>query len=835
MTVTASAPPTQTKPHTRHYPLDLPELPFERYEHRRLVARDILVNRIMSEYMFPSKVKPRLYDSYATYPLNFGAIKSQDQHLGADLHLLRNMLCTTSTIEPAPLDVPLKVPVLNNDRSVHRGSKRLGNRHAMGRPARWYDINVAGPRTAPATLGDEILDLVQRHYMEMDDPSLRLWMQKAQPPLRTPANPLEAASPSNNTASTPATSRPRRPKEGTRAGAVQTRKINQNTDRNLEQKKWSPTDTAHLKSLQKHAQTAQSCLLFDGGAFLPALRPPLLADPSNAVSARARIEKQLRGRAENFLVWPVTDTPLRLILAPRWEYRRRHDTLWDPNAKRVDFATGRRGRGLDRDGAWSTAKWNGDQRAGRTGRAGRRRAASEPPAGMFMTARMPRSVYKLSRKELVLPKMKLAALDRRSRRRSLSRTRIAEMFDWNTVLNGAPDKRNLGIGSAISTSTRVCGTRTPPVVKTPNPVMPKPPQQPAVTNSDITNVATVLNNIGAIYHSMAGESTENRVIKDDMSKIYNTVKAVRDGDMSIQVAETTFKDPNIRSLFRVYFVLALPVFPAKISRCANCLSTAHLTCNCPAPCGFCGAPNPAENVDMSAYAMIHNQTKAGEHDAPHLAPQCPVQRQNRCKCTPFPMYHVAAKCPVTCSRDCGNRSHPTGHFKHRNAMTCKSRCCMCGIKGHSGKECKLRTCRCGGLHLGQDCGWSPICRVQGCGRYLCGLHCIECGSRKQERVEGMEFVGGLCRACLGAEQEEAEDEVAKDEGHGQDQSSNAAGVGQAATKTNRRRQRKDKGAEKEKEKKSEDDGPWYAPLKPKPQPTEKKAHAGKLREQKKKK
>ena len=126
----------------------------------------------------------------------------------------------------------------------------------------------------------------------------------------------------------------------------------------------------------------------------------------------------------------------------------------------------------------------------------------------------------------------------------------------------------------------------------------------------------------------------------------------------------------------------------------------------------------------------------------HTAKRCPVSPLNRCKCGPFPVYHTAKNCPVPCSRPCGSPL-PRNHRKHRNAMTCRYRCCMCGIRGHSGKDCRLKKCRCGGQHLGQDCGWNPVCRVPRCDRYLCGVHCRECGSTDRP------FVGWRCAACLG--------------------------------------------------------------------------------------
>lgn len=75
-------------------------------------------------------------------------------------------------------------------------------------------------------------------------------------------------------------------------------------------------------------------------------------------------------------------------------------------------------------------------------------------------------------------------------------------------------------------------------------------------------------------------------------------------------------------------------------------------------------------------------------------------------------------------------------------MMCEARCSMCGLRGRSGRECQQKRCRCGGIHLGRHCGWKPGCVVEGCDRYLCPVHCRECGSTERP------FVGGRCKACL---------------------------------------------------------------------------------------
>ena len=129
--------------------------------------------------------------------------------------------------------------------------------------------------------------------------------------------------------------------------------------------------------------------------------------------------------------------------------------------------------------------------------------------------------------------------------------------------------------------------------------------------------------------------------------------------------------------------------------------------------------------------------------AGHASERCPVSKRNRCKCRPWPMYHTARECPVKCSRLCVGAVEGRWEEKHNApAMLCRVRCCMCGARGHGGRDCRLQRCRCGGAHLGQDCGWRPACPVEGCGMYLCPEHCRECGSSRGP------LVGWRCAACL---------------------------------------------------------------------------------------
>ncbi|KAI0458746.1 hypothetical protein F5B21DRAFT_459297 [Xylaria acuta] len=155
--------------------------------------------------------------------------------------------------------------------------------------------------------------------------------------------------------------------------------------------------------------------------------------------------------------------------------------------------------------------------------------------------------------------------------------------------------------------------------------------------------------------------------------------------------------------------------------CSNCVQYGHETKNCPSNCGYC---NSSE----------------------HRARNCTLKASNRCKCQPFPQFHRASKCHVQCSRRCGS-PHPPGNYKHINAMLCSNRCCMCGVKGHSGTKCSLKECPCGEQHLTQDCRWKVECSSKGCYYYLCSIHCKECGM-KREKGSGNAFVGRTCQNCL---------------------------------------------------------------------------------------
>lgn len=763
--------------HVRHYPLDI-DLPFERYEHRQLTVRDILVHRIMSKLLFPmSKGLAHAFDTQRSKENglhNFGPIKQHDRTLARDLEILRKMLATCSTTDLSR--DPFVKPVRAN---FFRG---FGLRRVEP-PHNFHDLLHEGDANVRVTVGEEILDLVRRHYFETDDTCTRIWLRATEPIMLSSYSTLPAAPQAKHT----------------HAASAQERKRRDSITRGHDEKKWYHEDTEHLKSLQMYTRTAHSLKLYDGGARVPPLRQSLLSARASRIQYQAMRtelgdpvllssgnpwEQVVKGL---IYPWPEGGAPRRLLQVPSWQnWRQKHQWFRDrAYAPPVDFASGRTGRGMDRDGIWATGcstEEEGDR--GRSTRCGRRRASSEPPPDVFTSARLPWSFHP-PREMLIFPKMNLATMDRRARRRSLSRTRIAEMFDWNTVLMAQPTKEMPTEPLEQSSRTNVRGEpRT----------LPRKPYEPACVNTLELSLETM-----RLSHSIGW-----REWSDDISTAIERsavpIKACCRGTAA--------------------------------GSCANCTSMGHVTSHCSKPCGFCGAPSTNTPYPAGCNATFPRSVLSrfgdGEKQAVvqnenlHMASECPVATHNRCKCGPFPQYHVAAKCPIVCSRKCGN-DHPPGHFKHKGAMTCTAKCCMCGTKGHSGQQCKLKRCRCGEAHLGQDCRWQVECRVKGCGRFLCGVHCIECGMSRAELDEGLSFCGGRCPSCLAETEGATADGIslASDEGDGQKeerpQKDRGAHMQQVSQKRVRRKNVR-KRRDPERKTSNKEEFPWYAPLQPRTRP-----------------
>lgn len=652
---------------------------------------------------------------------------------------------------------------------------------------------------------EEMLDLVRMHYMETDDPVTRLWLGMMDPPRQSGYQTVPKMTAKYNS----------------HKDLVKQRMAWQARNMAEDYKRWYPEESAHLKALQSQTHAATERRLCDGGAFLPPFHRKVMQ--SKATRAKY-MHNMMEVKNQSYFTdehdgheiqaevypWPEGDAPRRVLHAPSVYSWRQKQRFFRGEVPSVDFASGRTGRGLDRDGIWSTGRWHGDDvPRGRTTRRARRRAASEPPPGAFTAARLPIS-FNSTRELLIFPKMTLSTMDRRARRRSLSRTRIAEMFNWEIILDDSLGKPIVQphMMEMIASAPKVSARRHsyPDAIQHPTPSSQK---QSALWEELGQKFGYTHLSVYAVYSAWAAMHDTDRgafTAPPWMASV--------DGDGLVEFMEKSSPNGNMQLNPYRHYIHPTWVTPP----CMNCASTTHDTRHCPLPCGYCGAPNP--NVDYKHVDVARNRhqfpsdeedddngPKAGKHDNPHLASSCPVARHNRCKCTPFPQFHTAAKCLVLCSRPCGNTAHPPGHFKHRNAMGCKSRCCICGMRGHSGTMCKLMTCRCGGKHLGQDCAWQPACRVVGCGRFHCGIHCRACGmDRHTAGPAGVDvmLVGGLCLACVD-EGGSSEALDAKGEGKGK-------GKGKGSRQGRKRRDYRKDG------KKEEANKSWYTPLAPRTRP-----------------
>ncbi|KAK1768132.1 hypothetical protein QBC33DRAFT_558299 [Phialemonium atrogriseum] len=659
-----------------HYPLDIP-LPFERYEHRRLGARDIMVNRIMTDFMNPSRVKGRIYDESIAYRSDreFTLIRAEDDELGLDLQVLRRMLFTSHAHHPKFPDKPVVSYIWCPDHmSIH--------------------AVFGGQSITPPSFGDQILDLVQRYYFETDDSAVRLWIERVRPP-RLTAGPSQSVS------------NPRNPRSRRRVVGEFNELVKQ--QRSRETKQWWVEHIEHLRSFRGQVSIQDEYPLYDGGSFLPTLRQPMYRESNGEHGSRS----SWKGSH-----WALSSGRPSCLTQPSPTLERSPFMRFILQANRADSIVGslrpckktrlaldlNTGRGMKGNSIWATAssgKTNGctthwdEQPRGRSVQR-HRRATSEPPPGSFAIANLPSvgNNYALVKSlQVIFPRMKLSQLDRRSRRRSLSRTRVAEMFDWDLDLDEAkpatPESRGATKADRQNAKEQDNNNNNNPTPDAPvssrrKPKIPRPCDNCGETSHTIRTCTAPCGHCGAPnprnirprsptlrfigYSSGSGSSSED----DDSDNNNNNNNHAR-------------KPPTGR--------------PPKGTR---------------------------------------------RHNNPHLAPSCPLPRASRCKCVPFPTFHASSRCAVSCSRACGGNG-PPGSFGHRNAMTCRSRCCMCGIRGsHSGRECRLRACRCGGAHLGQDCRWLVDCPAEGCDRFLCGVHCGRCGGKGP-------FVGRRCAACRGEE------------------------------------------------------------------------------------
>lgn len=645
-------PPWSASTGSDPFPDSSPDLPLNRYDHRRLTARDVLVHRLMAEFMTPSPPNCHVFgeiwdrksaiDSFE--PPSPSPLCAARHRLLLDLQVLERLLhTTTSQLLPSQRD------------NEFPWDEDLWGPNPMPQQR-------SEPPSNPRTVGEHLLDLVLRHYFELDDMPLRVCISRAAPPTRMPEGPG--------------------PDTASRARSDARRCLEDQINRHqaAEGLAWGDPHVALMRQLRQTMAAQPRLDLYDGGILLPQLRRDLESFTCAAVGTKRVFST--RGWTSN---WPTNLSGHRprfihanphapAIEQPSWDYRVDFAYMLNPLDRwniPGPILVNKPGSGIRC--VKGLAVWIDEDDPMSVRDTRRSRCVSEPPDGRFADALLQLSQRPTGRFRLqfMYPRMALSQLDGRSRRRSLSRTRIDEMFDWGT---------NVGL---------------------------------------------------------------------------NTKRA----------AAAASRKPSL------------------IPPCGNCHSAFPCT-PCLQPCGHCGAPSP-----VAASLLMNDNDGPPKHTSkipcdlhrhanPHLAPDCPVAPRNRCKCIAFPTLHTAAQCPVPCRGGCGNPA-PLGSLKHRNAMTCRARCCMCGLRGHSGRECRLARCRCGGAHLGQDCGWNPTCRVQGCDRFLCGVHCRECGSTEKP------FVGWRCRGCLGFEGagEEAVEGEGEKRGRGRRRRKGRTGdrAGEAAT------------------------------------------------------
>ncbi len=179
--------------------------------------------------------------------------------------------------------------------------------------------------------------------------------------------------------------------------------------------------------------------------------------------------------------WPEDDPHIRFILQPSWRCRKEtRSILRQPQPSRLDLGLFQ-GRGRDRDGIWTTGRTHSLRKGkpdpdgvyrGRYARL-RKRSTSEPPPNSFSVANFPAPNQQAAKTmlQIFFPRMTLATLDAKARRRSLSRTRIESMFDWD--VSPAPRKNS----SHEKGGRKVAERREPRAVK---PAVPDSPSKAVV-------------------------------------------------------------------------------------------------------------------------------------------------------------------------------------------------------------------------------------------------------------------------------------------------------------------------------------------------------------------
>ncbi|KAI2620598.1 hypothetical protein GGR54DRAFT_601618 [Hypoxylon sp. NC1633] len=292
---------------TSHYPLDGIDRDFSQYVHRPLGPRDILVNRVMNDFMTPRKRTAEIYSRLFDQNASFHPYKSCDRRLGLDLHVLSKLLKTDHDWACTAFSFGL------NNLLDSLNSHWFGNA--------FNDALVLG--------------LVERHYFE-SDPSIQIWLKHFQ--------------------------------------------IFCSTAKRKEATGWKSDMIQHLKDLQRYSEAHYRHLLYSGGHYLP-------------VSGPAKVQ---------FCIDPCFIS---------------FDPMLPRNHRRI-FKVREQGK----------PNLPGEMDSVRQGRP--RRPSSVPPPGAWGAAAFDGlDKWNLEKRWVIyFPRRPLSELDKLSRRRSLSRTHIREMF-----------------------------------------------------------------------------------------------------------------------------------------------------------------------------------------------------------------------------------------------------------------------------------------------------------------------------------------------------------------------------------------------------------------------
>lgn len=389
----------------RHYPLDLPSgLPFERYQHRPISKRDILVGRILPKLLRPST--PELAEALARpRPAAFATSRrrASDDH---DPHLVRDARGLAQDLETFRLRHHNFGPLKTHDPALARDVEILRKSLTTSLTSEWSrdPAQPQNPRFAPSdrdgpsetsrlSVQDEAMDIIRLYFMETDDAAMRIWLNLLQTTRGATYETL---------AKVPAPDK-------TRRAASQWRRSWEQRHAKFQHKEWYPEDQARLRSVRLANDLPR---LYDGGFFVTGLyqnvfehRGLILLDKS-LIKKRGLIHGNVVG-IQNVFLWPEeVGVPLPFLHLPSYNYRSvlRRDFQYKP--KFASAST--RGPGLDRDGIWSTGGDTFDTRfRGRTrrrqGRRWWRAATSEPPQGLFMASRLP-TTHALAQELIVFPR-----------------------------------------------------------------------------------------------------------------------------------------------------------------------------------------------------------------------------------------------------------------------------------------------------------------------------------------------------------------------------------------------------------------------------------------------